>query len=60
MYVIQYLAYPSWNHKWVAAPTQYKTLEEAQAAYNELPFKLEHRISEVYTVTRYKPVKNLA
>jgi hypothetical protein len=60
MYVIQYLTYPIWNHKWAALREQYSTLEEVQAAYDALPCKSDHRIAEVYTVTRYKPVKNPA
>lgn len=57
MYVIQYLSYPDWENKWVAGKTKYKTLEEAQAAYDALPIKYGHRIAEEYTVTRYKVVK---
>jgi len=57
MYVIQYLTYPSWHNKWAAAPTRYATLKEAQAAYDALPFKSEHRIAEEYTVVRYKVIK---
>ena len=57
MYVIQSLAYPSWRNKWIALRERYDTLKEAQAAFDKLPFKAEHRIAEVYTVTRYKPLK---
>jgi hypothetical protein len=57
MYVIQHLAYPLWEHKWVPGKTRYPTLTEAQAEYEKLPFKSEHRIAEEYTVVRYKPVK---
>lgn len=57
MYVIQFLAYPSWDHKWVTIPKRFATLEEALAAFDALPIKFEHRIAEEYTVVRYKPIK---
>ena len=56
MYVIQYLAYPTWHNKWVAAPVRFQTLEAARAAFDKLPIKADHRIMEEYTVTRYKAV----
>lgn len=59
MYVIQYLSYPPWNHKWFPLPERYGTLAEAQAAFDALPHVMrpDHRIAEVYIVTRYKPQK---
>lgn len=56
MYVIQYLSYPPWNHKWVACPQKYPTLKQAQDAYDKLLDKSGHRIMEEYTVVRYKAV----
>jgi hypothetical protein len=58
MYVIQYLEYPEWNHKWAVMSVRFATLKEAQAAYDKLPIKHGHRIMEEYTVTRYKAVKS--
>ncbi|MDD3020909.1 MAG: hypothetical protein PHX61_08035 [Alphaproteobacteria bacterium] len=57
MFVLQYLTYPEWNHKWAAAPKRYPTLKEAQAAFDALPIKYGYRIAEEYTVVRYKPIK---
>lgn len=56
MFVIQYLTYPEWHHKWAAAPERYSTLEEAKAAFDKLPMKCGYRIAEEYTVIRYKPI----
>ena len=41
------------------ASRQYSTLEEAKAFFDSLPIKADHRIAEAYTVTRYKPVKEV-
>lgn len=57
MFVIQSLAYPSWHNKWVPTKLRFNTLQEAQAAFDALPFKADHRIAKEYTVTRYKPIK---
>lgn len=57
MYVIQYLTYPEWNHKWGTTGNRYPTLKEAQSAFDSLPIKHGYRIAEEYTVTRYKAVK---
>ena len=36
---------------------EYDTLDAAQAAFDKLPIKVDHRIAEAYTVIRYRPVK---
>ena len=56
MYVIQYLDYPPWKNKWMPTKKRYPTLKEAQAAFNALPIKSDHRIAEEYTVVRYKAI----
>jgi hypothetical protein len=56
MYVIQYLDYPTWKNKWMPTKKRYPTLKEAQAAFNALPIKSDHRIAEEYTVVRYKAI----
>lgn len=35
----------------------YDTLDAAQASFDKLPIKVDHRIAEAYTVIRYRPVK---
>ena len=59
MFVIQILAYPQGNHKWVATKLRFPTQREAQAAFDALsPLeKVDARIAEEYAVTRYKAVK---
>lgn len=58
-YVIQSKAHP-WDTAWVTwTNRRFDTLEEAQDAFAALPIKADHRIAEAYTVTRYKPVKEV-
>ncbi len=56
-FVIQSKARP-WDTTWQTwTNRRFATLEEARAAFAELPIKADHRIAEAYTVTRYKPVR---
>lgn len=58
-YVIQSKAHP-WDTTWTTwTNRQFATLAEAQAAFDALPIKVDRRIAEAYTVTRYKPVKGV-
>lgn len=58
-YVIQSKVH-SWDTTWTTWPNRrFDTLEEARAAFEALPIKADHRIAEAYTVTRYKPVKEV-
>lgn len=58
-YVIQSKAKP-WDTKWNTwSNRRFATLEEAQAFFDALPVKADHRIAEAYTVTRYKPVREV-
>lgn len=58
-YVIQSKKH-SWDTAWITWPNrQFATLDEAKAAFEALPIKTDHRIAEAYTVTRYKPVKEV-
>lgn len=58
-FVIQSKAH-SWSTKWDTwTNRRFDTLEEARAAFAALPIKADHRIAEAYTVTRYKPVKEV-
>lgn len=59
-YVIQSKAH-SWETTWTTwTNRRFGTLAEAQAAFDKLPIKADHRIAEAYTVVRYKPVKEAA
>jgi len=56
-YVIQSKAHP-WDTTWCTWTNRhFATLEEAQAAFEALPTKEDHRIAEAYTQVRYKPVR---
>lgn len=58
-YVIQSRPH-SWSTTWDAwTNRRFDTLEEAKEAFAALPIKADHRIAEAYTVTRYKPVKEV-
>lgn len=58
-YVIQSKAH-SWETKWSTwTNCRFDTLDEAKAAFAALPIKADHRIAEAYTVTRYKPIKEV-
>ncbi len=56
-FVIQSKVHP-WDTTWNTwTNRRFATLEEAQAAFEALPVKTDHRIAEAYTVVRYKPVR---
>ncbi len=56
-FVIQSKVHP-WDTTWRTwTNRRFATLEEAQAAFEALPTKADHRIAEAYVVTRYKPVR---
>lgn len=58
-YVIQSKVH-SWDTTWTTwTNRRFDTLEDARAAFAALPIKADHRIAEAYTVTRYKPVKEV-
>lgn len=58
-YVIQSKAH-HWETKWtIWSNRRFSTLEEAQAFFATLPIKSDLRIAEAYTVTRYKPVREV-
>lgn len=47
-----------WETRWDTWENRrFDTLAEAQAFFDTLPIKADHRIAEAYTVTRYKPVR---
>lgn len=55
-YIIQWKK-ADWD-KWEQYGAQkYDTLEDAKRAFNQIPFKVNMRIAEEYTVVRYKAVK---
>lgn len=55
-YVLQYkkFRYDPWQ---VVPGREYNTLEEAKAAFEALPFKVNYRIAESFIQVRYKAVK---
>lgn len=56
-YALQ-VRYHDWE-RWELVPGQYATIQEAGAARSAKPIPKLYRIVASYTVTRYKPVKEV-
>lgn len=56
-YVIQYKRLP-WRNEWTTLGESFQTLEDARKAFAALgPIgRIDNRIAEAYTITRYKAV----